>query len=157
MKYLLAILSIIALSSCSHTPNKERITANSLLSASSERVSFGLIDRSAVSSLKGWISDDKPSEAILSCVTGSDLCTDAKSTLEQNNIPFSFNKSGADSVTLIYSRIAAHDCDTSRFGCSTAVNSLQMISDRKQFVSPSISDRQNAGKAVIDYEKYLAR
>lgn len=41
------------------------------------------------------------------------------------------------------------------FGCSTAVNMVQMVGDKRQFTSPALLDFRDGENAVQDYETYL--
>lgn len=74
------------------------------------------------------------------------------------------------SVTLVYERILARDCsqryvDNSNnnwnthyasFGCSVAANTVQQVSDKQQFVHPSLMDVPLATGAVQAYERGTA-
>lgn len=158
MRLLSIIASIFILTACVNNMSATRITPRSLLNTSSERVSFALISPSSIDSIVSWAKDDKPSHAEINCLDTDILCSEAKETLTRGGVAVTIARGQsvpANSVVLIYDRIAAHDCDKNVFGCSVSANSLQMVADHRQFVSPNLSDSPSAAKAVSGYNDYL--
>jgi type IV pilus biogenesis protein CpaD/CtpE len=76
--------------------------------------------------------------------------------------------SADNNVTLVYERIQARDCESRyidnpvnpynlnhpTFGCSLAVNMVQMVSDKRQFTNPAIMDYPDAFKAGQAMQAY---
>ena len=137
------------------------------LDASSELVTMSLASRSALSDISRTVAQDPPTRAELSCAPREALCAEAKSIFTGRGIPVAFSGSG-DGVTLVYERLVARDCDN-RFvdnssnmqnlgapslGCSVRANTVQMVSDRRQIVNPSLMDMPDAQKASKNYERY---
>jgi hypothetical protein len=152
MKLFASIFLALTLVACA-APNIKRITPESLISASSENVSFSLNNGSSLDDISKWIKEDKPAEAEVSCDTSDAICTQLKTKLRTSNIPFQMAKAPAatNSVTFIYDRVNAHDCNSYEFGCATSVNTLQMVTDHKTFVKPVLSGSQDAVRAVKSY------
>ena len=148
-------LCAFLLSSCAAITNTPRITTEPLISPSYERVAFSVSDEESLNSLLNWAEDDKPSEAVMSCSISQPLCKIASKQLKKIGVKIIKDNADNDSITLIYSRINARNCSREIFGCATSANTLQMVSDYKQFVSPELSDPQSADKAVRAYEGYV--
>ncbi len=74
-----------------------------------------------------------------------------------------------NTVSLIYERVMARDCDNryidnskdsasfhhASFGCSVRVNMVQMVTDKRQFINPALMDYTDGTKAAKIYQKYL--
>jgi len=158
IRLLALLVSVLALSAC-QSPNSLRVEPESLLSSSNENISFKLSDSSSVDSIEGWISDDKPTSAVLSCLRRDSLCADVSDLLSQNGVSAVINGTSEEvsSVELIYDRVTARQCNMGLLGCSVSVNSVQMVTDRLQFVKPVLSGRQSAAKSVEDYNNYYGK
>jgi hypothetical protein len=135
---------------------------------SSELVVMGLNSRGALSDLSRALAQDPPSRAELNCNPREALCAEARSMLASRGIHAQLAPVDEDSVTLVYDRTIARDCD-SRYidnsrnganmhhpalGCSVAGNTLQMVSDKRQFTNPSLMDLPDGAKAVQAYRRY---
>lgn len=168
---LIATIAVL-LGACSQIPDEayyERGSPFSLLDASSEVVNVALIDQSSVSEVVQWVDQDQPTQAELYCLDGDPVCMETLETLEMFRVPVHYVSAADNNLVLIYDRIVARDCDNryvdnainpynlnhKTFGCSTAVNMVQMVGDKRQFTSPALLDFRDGEKAVQDYETYL--
>lgn len=168
--YLAAVA--VLLSACSQIPDEaysNRGSPFSLLDASSEVVNVALVDQNSVTEVVQWIDQDQPTQAELYCLDGDPVCMQTLETLEMFRVPVHYVSAADNNLVLIYDRIVARDCDNrymdnpvnpynlnhKSFGCSTAVNMVQMVGDKRQFTSPALLDFRDGEKAVQDYETYL--
>ncbi len=142
-----------------------------LLDTSSEKVSFGLSSYQAIGELANWIEGDKPSHAELRCSGQRQECREAELVLRQASVKYSILPASAEGndVVLYYDRVLARDCDQrfinnsynpsnehySGFGCATAVNTVQMVNDHKQFTNPVLLGPQDASSAARVYRSYV--
>lgn len=151
MRIFFAIFSLLFIGSCSDL-NSARVAPESLISASFELVSF-VVEDDSISEVIDWASDDKPTTVNLSCTKANDNCAALAEFFTEQNIPSMVDESRDDisKIELVYERVAARNCSSRSFGCSVSVNSLQMVSDHRQFTSPALSDRQDAATAVNTY------
>jgi len=138
-----------------------------LLDGSSELVTIGLDSRGALNEMSRIATDDPPTRVDLNCSPKDALCTESKMWFSSRGIPVSYVGDG-DDVTLIYERVVARDCDNRfvdnfennynqnhpAFGCSVVGNTVQMVSDKRQFTNPSLMDLQDGNKAVQTYRRY---
>ena len=153
----------LALSACDRIPSAAyhpRGTPESLLDASTEKVSIALNDQSSLQELSYWLDQEQPTRAELQCVDGDMLCSSAAGTLAQFNVPIE-RRAGAPAVHLVYERVVARDCDNRyiddihnpynlnhpTFGCSLAVNSVQQVTDKRQFTSPALQPNMDGRRA----------
>ncbi len=156
MKIILQLCSVLLIiTSCaSNGQSVKIIRPESLLNPSSEKVSFPVTDSSSVKNIVEWIhGDNKPSSAEVTCAAKDKSCIALKRTLKAEKIaftevPLSTEEGKTGNISIIYSHIIARDCKTSDFGCSTAINSLRMVTNREQFIKPALSDFQDAASAV---------
>jgi hypothetical protein len=165
------LLTILILGACSEIPPGayfNRGEPENLLDASSEVVSLTLASSTALTELSSMIAQDPPTGAELNCEPGESRCMQAKELFDRQGVPTQF-AGNTGGVTLIYERVVARDCqqryiDNSinpynlhppTFGCSVTANTVQMVSDKRQFISPSLLDFQDGEKAVQNYRKYL--
>jgi hypothetical protein len=167
-KALAATVSVICLlAACSEIPGKayfNRGDPENLLDVSSEVVTLG---QGQISQLSNMIVQDPPARAELGCSASDSLCTQAKKILDKHNIPAQYTGNGSG-VTLVYERIMARDCENRfidnsinpynmnhpTFGCSITGNMVQMVSDKRQFVNPSLLDLADGEKTVQVYRAY---
>lgn len=138
-----------------------------LLDKSSELVTMDLGSRGALNKIARTINQDPPTRAELNCNAKEAFCAEAKSIFAGRAIPSKFIGDG-DSVTLVYERVVTRDCDSRfvdnskngdnlhppSFGCSVVANTLQMVSDKKQVVDPSLTDFSDGEKAAQNYRRY---
>jgi len=170
---LLALLPSLALVACADVPSAAYQThgnPETLLDVTSERVSFPLNVDSA-GDLTAWINKDRPQRVELSCTGNDSSCYTAIDVLKQFGIPYKevSSKASSSSLAMIYERVLARDCDARyvdnhyndlnlnhpTFGCAVAVNSLQMVTDRGEFLNPALRDFTDAGKADAAYRAYI--
>lgn len=161
----------LLLAGCSVIPDsayENHSSPESLLNVSSERVSLGLTGEQSISELTSWLNEDQPSRVQLSCSAADPLCAKALEVATQFSVPVEYGTETDGGITLIYDRVVAHDCRNKfitnhinpynlnhpSFGCSTAVNMLQMISDKQQIVSPPLMDYQDGEKAAQTIDTY---
>jgi hypothetical protein len=139
----------------------------SLLDVSAEVVSLGVSNATEIKELGAWIAKDHPSRAELNCASGDPHCRDAQKLIEKAGIPFVFGTNGGQSVTLVYERIVARDCNPSyvdnphnyyntnhaAFGCAVSANIVQHVTDKQEFINPSLSDDPSAVRGVNDLKR----
>lgn len=173
MKRICATLALIALTAaCSEIPSEayyQRGTPESLLDVSSEIVNLSIASEPALDELAEWINQDQPTRAELYCMDGDQRCAAAQEILDLYGIPSYYVPAQDTTVTLVYERVIARDCENRfidnstnpyhlnhpTFGCSIAGNIVQMVSDKQQFVSPNLLDYGDGRKAVQVYRNYL--
>lgn len=165
-------LGSLALGACSVVPNEayfNRGTPESLLDVSSEVINVGLTSDRSVDEITDWINRDQPTRAELYCMDGDPICAGAQQVLEQFGVPVHYVAAADNNVALIYERVLARDCENRfinntvnpynfnhpTFGCSVASNMVQMVSDKRQFVSPALLDYADGRKAAQTYGRYL--
>lgn len=169
---LIVTLLVLLTAACSKIPHEAYNNSSGperLLDVSSERVNVSLASNTASDQLIEWLNEDQPSRAEIYCRNMSDdMCIQAQTILDQFAVPFDLYVDGIDQVALVYERIIARDCSAGfvsnhvnpynlpspGFGCSNAVNMLQMISDKQSLVSPALTDYQDAQKAITALEVY---
>ncbi len=155
-------------SACSIIPPSaysDRGTPESLLDVSSEIVTIELLSVTSIDELQEWVESDQPSRAELYCVEGDVLCDSAEQTLSLYNVEYEWIPAQISEINLVYERVIAHDCENRfidnrinpynlnhpTYGCSVASNMVQMVSDRSQFVNPSLKgfyDGRSAAKGM---------
>lgn len=138
----------------------------SLLDVSSEVVNLSVATPADITALKNWIAQDAPSRAELYCPDADGRCADARRVLGSQGVSVMNVPSGDYSVALVYERILARDCKQKfidnasansynapmpSLGCSVSANMVQHVSDKQQFVNPSIMDTPRATGAVSAY------
>lgn len=173
MKKISYIATIaVLLSACSQIPEEEyfqRGSPYSLLDASSEVVNVALVSEESVAEVVQWIDQDQPTQAELYCLDGEAVCMQTLETLEMFSVPVHYVSAADNNLVLMYDRVVARDCDNRyvdnpanpynlshrTFGCSTSVNMVQMIGDKRQLTSPALLDFRDGERAVQDYETYL--
>jgi hypothetical protein len=164
--------SALLLSSCTHyavppTAYYNRGDPENLMEVNAEIITISLTSQASLKDLAHTIKDDLPTRADLHCSVSDPLCAGAKKTLEQHGVEARYAK-GNGSVDLVYERISARDCEhryinnsinpynlpPPTFGCSVTSNTVQMVTDKRQFTDPSLTDVPDAQKAVQVYGKY---
>lgn len=172
MKYWITVpLFTLALSACNEIPKEayfDRGKPHSLLDVSSEVVNVSLASEQSLDQLVDWVNQDQPTRAELYCLESDPLCQQAQQVLDQFGVPSTYTAAADNLVALMYERVAARDCENRyidnhinpyhlhhpTFGCSTAVNIVQMVGDKQQFVSPALLDYHDARKAAQVYRRY---
>lgn len=173
-KTLTVILGITFLASAACTPIPASHYASpgeprSLLDLSSEVVNLPIIDDQSIDELAQWVQQDQPTLAELYCPADNMLCAMAQDVFDLYGVPTHYIPAEHAAISLIYDRILARSCDPRfvenrghdyhlsqpNFGCATAKNMLQMVSDKQQFVNPNLMDYHDAKKMVGAYRNYL--
>lgn len=163
-------LLVLALTSCMAPPQSafyNRGGPESLIDVSSEVVNLSVAGKAEIAELSNWIAGDAPSRAELFCDAAAPNCKDAQLALQKQGVEVNLTPSMNNTVTLVYERILARDCNQravdSRyklynvsppsFGCSVAANLVQHVSDKREFVNPSLMDDAQARGAVAAYKR----
>jgi hypothetical protein len=139
----------------------------SLIDVSSEIVNLTVASGAEIDDLSAWIDRDQPTRAELYCLEGDPICVQARQVLDLYGVPTQFINSSTATVTLIYERILARDCDqryvknqsltnvsSPSFGCSLAANMVQQITNKQQIVRQNLMDYPDAAKAVQVHDNY---
>jgi hypothetical protein len=172
MQKSLLLASLLLLFSCK-APNEaffNRGEPESLLDVSSEVVNLPVATSAQVNELSSWVNRDQPTRAELYCRASDPHCQDAAQVLELFDIPTLKVPSGQSAITLVYERTLARDCEARyidnrhnqrnlshpTFGCATAANIVQHVSDKQQFVNPALSSPGDAAKAAQVIDRYNA-
>ncbi len=159
------------LTACSTVPPGayfERGTPESLLDVSSEVVNLSVASEEALDELAEWVNQDQPTRAELYCLDTDPYCAAAQEVLDLYGVPTMYVLAADNSVSLVYERVLARDCENRyidnhinpyhlnhpTFGCSVAANMVQSVSEKHQFVSPNLMDYPDARKAVQNYQTY---
>jgi hypothetical protein len=141
---------------------------------SSEIVTVELTSEESLAELTEWVEGDQPTRAEIRCEEGNVMCDQAEQTLSMYNVEYEWIPSQVSEINLIYERVIAHDCENRfidnrinpynlnhpAFGCSVASNMVQMVTNRQQFVSPSLLgfyDGQTAYKNVKSYQEFNSK
>lgn len=164
------VLSALTLAACTPPANsayQNRGGPEALLDVSSEVVSLSIGSSAQVIELGDWINRDVPSRAEVNCAGNSKSCTDAKQLLEKKSVPFTMGANANETVTLVYERIVARDCNPryvdnphnfyntnhAAFGCAVSANIVQHVTDKQEFINPSLSDDPSAVRGVNDIRR----
>lgn len=167
------VAGLVVNTSCSVIPGKAHFTRGqpeSLLSVATESVNVDLNQRNALVQLTNWVNRQEPANAVLNC-SNMQVCERAANVLDQFGIPYEKRDSASNVATLNYERIMARDCDNRymtnhinpynlnhpTFGCSTAVNMVQHIRDKRQITDPLLLGDYDGFKAAQNYDSYLSR
>lgn len=167
---LVCWLACAAVSACSPKQDTtfSRGAPESLIDVSSEVVNLSVKSAREIDELSQWINRDQPTRAELYCAEGSSLCTQTRQVLELFGVPTMQVASNSGTITLIYERVLARDCQQRfvdnltnytnenhpAFGCSIAANMVQQISNKQQIVSPNVGDYRDAQSAINYYNRY---
>ncbi len=170
MKKISILTLMLALPACSEIPAAayyDRGDPENLLDVSSEVVTMNLSSTVAMHELSNMVAQDPPTRVQMSCAPKDGLCMEVQRMFEQYAVPV--EPSDVSGITLIYERVIARDCE-SRFidnsinpynlnhptlGCSVAANTVQMVSDKRQFTNPRLLDYADGEKAFQVYRVYL--
>ena len=166
------LLTLVLVAACGRYEDGtfSRGTPERLLDVSSEVVNLGVNSAAEVDELSQWVGRDQPTRAELYCSEGAPLCREAKQALELYGVPLMFVPSNTQTVTLVYERVLARDCDQRfndnlqlwqhenhpSFGCSISANMVQHVTQKQQFISPNLGDYRDAESAVNTYRAYQA-
>jgi hypothetical protein len=170
--FLPALVLLTALSGCNPIPieaHANRGAPESLLDISSEVVSVEMVSDQSADEIANWIETDQPSRAELQCFEGDPLCGRAEEVLKLYGLPYEITASERTEVLLVYERVLARDCENRyidntinpynlyypTLGCSVASNLVQMVTDKRQFVSPTLLDYPDAASMVRAYNLFI--
>lgn len=173
-QHLLSIVALTALMGCATIPPEayvNRGSPESLLDVSSEVVNLDVGTPQARAELSRWIEEDAPSRAELYCsdTADSSVCEEVESIMQLYGVAYQQVSSSEQMAVLIYERVLARDCvnryidnavnpyhlNHPSFGCSTAVNMVQHVTDKRQFIRPNLLDSADAKKAVQVHGVYM--
>lgn len=170
---ILTTVALLALAGCERPPAAAFSAAGepaSLLDVSSEVVNLSVASKDEVRQLGDWIRKDQPTRAEIYCASGDLLCSDAKKLLDLKAVPSVMVPSDRRMVSLVYERILARDCSPrftgkpadmfgthdGGFGCATAANIVQHVSNKQQLLNPNISDDAYAVDGVLTMQRLHA-
>ena len=166
----LLALSLIVVAACGKQPPDSAYLdrgPEALLDVSSEVVNLSVANTGDRKDLSNWIDKDQPTRAELNCHGDTKGCKEAEKILDLHGVPVMRGNGADQTVTLIYQRILARDCNQRyvdnvpnyynayhpAFGCSVSANMVQEVTDRQEFISPNLSDDPAATRAVNDYQR----
>ena len=173
-KLLYTSILTVSLFACSQTHNIPREayfsrgTPESLLETSSEAINIKISSDASVQELINLINKDQPSKAELKCVNGESLCEKTKKVLSQFGVKVQYVSQSSNVASIIYQRTLAKDCDQRyidnpindanlnhpTYGCATAANLVQMITDKNQITSPKLLGKSDAEKSLQTIDIY---
>ena len=174
-KHFLSLSALIlasALTACNQIPLEAyagRGTPESLLDVSSEVVSVELVSEQSVDEIVNWIETDQPTSVELKCFEGDPLCAQTEDMLRLYGLEYEITPAEKTEAVLVYERVIARDCENRyidnsinpyylyhpTFGCSVASNLVQMVTDKRQFVSPTLLDYMDATSAIRSYNLFI--
>lgn len=170
---IIFISSALLLTACIVMPQEayfNRGQPESLLSIASEEVTVGLDGYGGIRQLTDWIDRQSPSRARLVC-SSPEICDSAAQILDQYNVPYEQVDGVRNQVSLSFENVEARDCENrfvtnhinpynlnhTTFGCTMAVNQVQMVTDKNSFTDPKLLDQYDGQKAVQNYDTYISR
>lgn len=155
----------MALAACAPMPKEaffDRGHPESLLDVSSEVINFKLASPATVQEITDTLNKEQPTRATVNCQERSSLCKEVKSVMHQFKVDVKYHPSNANTVSLVYERTQARNCqnryidrtwnpynlNSPTMGCSVAINTVQMVSDKHQFTDPALMDAPDANKGL---------
>ncbi len=155
---------------CAPPPPKEayfnRGEPESLLDYSSEVVNLKIASPASVQEVADAVNKEQPTRAEVSCEPQDTLCGQVKNVMQQFGVQTKYklpNPGSSPSVALVYDRLQARNCqnryidntisgynnlNSPTLGCSTAINIVQMVTDKRQFTDPALMDMPDANKPM---------
>ena len=166
----MSVLSLL-LVSCTKTPKEAyfaRGEPEGLLDYSSEVVNLKLDSRVAIREMTAVINKEQPTRADLRCSASDAVCRDAKKVLRQFGVKTKYKATNTATVSLFFERILARDCqsryidptnnsqnlNSPTFGCSIAANSVQMVTNKRQFTNPAVMGKTESAKPLEAISQY---
>ena len=170
VRSILLVASLLVVAACGQEPADSAFLnrgPESLLDVSSEVVNLSATNKAELKDLSAWIEKDHPTRAELNCALGTRTCDDTRKVLDQHGVPVSQGAGANQTVTLVYERILARDCNQRleinrqnfyntnhpSFGCSVSANMVQQVTDKQEFINPNLSDDPSAVRAVNDIHR----
>ena len=162
--------SLCLLTACDPLPRSaynNRGNPESQLTKSTDIVTLDIASNASLNTLSDKLAAAQPTHAVLSCDPAQKICKKARGILATFDVPTQII--GEDNaVALMYDRTETTDCDSSfvdnsqnsdnlnhpAFGCSLRSNTVNMVSDKKQFTNPSITGQMDGEKAAQNYDHY---
>jgi len=172
-KFLYISLLSCMVIACNNTPKEAYYTRGEpegLLDYSSEVVNLKLDSPASLQEMVDIITKEQPSKAEIKCESSDSVCRDAKKILLQFAVKTKYESSPRATASLHFERVLARDCqnryidlthnpdnlNSPSFGCSVAVNLLETVSNKRQFIDPAIMEKPDARKplqAITSYDK----
>lgn len=173
LKKLAIIIPIVFQASCSEIPKEayaDQWKTEGLLDVTTETVNIDLNRRNAMAQLSNIVTSNEPANAVLYCAN-MQMCNRAGSFLQNYGISYEVRSAETNVASLNFERVIARDCENRfidnhtnpynlnhpTFGCASALNSVQMVRDKRQFTDPLILGPYDGFKASQNYDSYLAR
>jgi hypothetical protein len=164
---------LLASAACDNIPPEtyfDRGSPESLLDASSEVVTVRLDSEQSIDEIIEWIENDQPTRAELYCYNGDPFCDTAEEIFALYGIDYEYIQSDVNETYLVYERVVARDCENRyidnsinpyrlnhpTFGCSMAANMVQMVSDKRQFISPPLLGYADAANLIKSYNDFVS-
>ena len=173
IKRFVSILGLGALlvACTNHTPEEayyKRGQPESLIEESSRVVNIKVSSPTSVQDIVDFLSKEQPTRALVDCKSGDSLCKEIKSVMRQFKVAAKYRTASDNKVSLIYEKVQARDCqhryidrpenydniNSPTFGCSIAVNIVQMVSDKRQFTNPAYMTTPDVSKAMQAIQNY---
>ena len=171
-RYSLLALPLL-LNACAGMPSEyyaNRGDPENQLSASSDLVTIDLATPSALDQLSRILTQSPPDRAMLGCSSQALMCEKASALIAKHHVSVSSDENATNSVILIYEHVVANSCENHyvdyedgngynlnhpSFGCSIRLNSVHMVTDKKQFTHPNSMDSSDGEKVGQTYDTYL--
>lgn len=168
---LLCVMIAGVLSNCSQIPEGAYYTRGepeSLLTTTEESTIVSLSSKKSLQVLGDAVRKLNPTQATLYCKEKSKVCGKAEALLKKNRVNANRIVSAQkERVELAYMDAQARDCENRyidnivnpynlnhpTFGCSLAANTVQMVSDKRQFLEPRVLGKADARKYVQAVDK----
>lgn len=162
---------LLVCTACSEIP-KEAYYAHgqpeSLLEKSDSHATFSLSSSNSMSTVVNWLNQSNPKEAALRCQETSKNCNKLERLLVKKGITVTRTMARNNQAVFTYTTVKARDCENRyidnminpynlnypTLGCSVAANSVQMVTDRKDFIDPNLSDLPDARKSRQVMDQY---
>lgn len=167
--HLYTVLALSLVSACSVIPQgaNQPYTPESLLDVSQEVVTIDAVSASSASELSGLLESNSPSRVVVACNPSVGACKKAIKVLNQYGVPYETASEGP-AIALHFDNVVAHDCEQgfvsnhinpynlnySALGCSVSANTVQMVSDRRQFHNPAVQSPIMADRITRTVEDY---
>lgn len=178
MKKLVTLLALsTAIVACTQAPESAYFNhgeAESLLDVSTEAVNIKLTSQASVQKVIAVINKEQPTRAKVTCKETDPLCKQVRNVMKQFKVPVEYRSARAGNVSIVYERIMARNCQNRyiditadqnnnnlnnlnhpTLGCSVAINTVQMVTDKRQFTDPALMDDVDSNKplqAITNYD-----
>lgn len=169
-----AISLILSSSACTQIPHEayaDQWKHEGLIDVTTESVNVDLNQRNSLAQLSNMVNgNSQPSSATLYC-SNMQICDRAGAVLDNAGIGYQTREAESNVASLNFERAVARDCENRfisnhinpynlhhpTFGCASAVNTAQMIRDKRQITDPLILGPYDGFKATQNYDSYQAR